>query len=331
MYKGFSEKHDDSIPIEKIESIKLIQDVLNFLTRKEIIIPKMYFLYDHIKKYNPDIIFIKITKGLRFFLPTYLSIIIGRLFRIKIIILEQERKGTSLYRRVILKLYSRSLIMLKVNAIIVPTLDTYNIFSEFKDIKTYYIPFAYKNGFEVSTVKKNMIDLLTIGKFTKRKNQILLLKAFSKIHNKYDVHLTIVGQEKDPHILRDLKDFIENHSLKEKITIKTNVPYDRMGEIYSGSDIFILPSYAEPAAYSIVESMYYGIPVICSDDCGTRCYVIQGENGFVFKNNNEKDLIKKIEMTIRNIEIMRENTTRMYKMNHQEKIYYKRLKELRIL
>jgi glycosyltransferase involved in cell wall biosynthesis len=36
------------------------------------------------------------------------------------------------------------------------------------------------------------------------------------------------------------------------------------------------------------------LPVICSDDCGTKCYIENDRNGYVFKARNKFDLIEKI-------------------------------------
>ena len=47
-----------------------------------------------------------------------------------------------------------------------------------------------------------------------------------------------------------------------------------------------LPSSDEPAAVSHLEAMSHSLPVICSDSNGTRCYIRQGENGYVFRTGD---------------------------------------------
>jgi glycosyltransferase involved in cell wall biosynthesis len=64
--------------------------------------------------------------------------------------------------------------------------------------------------------------------------------------------------------------------------------------------LFILPSYNEPASISVLESISIGIPVLCSDSCGTKIYVKENLNGFVFKTNNKISLINKIKFYITN-------------------------------
>ena len=64
----------------------------------------------------------------------------------------------------------------------------------------------------------------------------------------------------------------------------------------------MLPSYGEPAAYSIVEAMANGLAVICSSQNGTRSYIHDGQNGYVFEAKNLNDLKQKLELLISNRE-----------------------------
>ena len=60
--------------------------------------------------------------------------------------------------------------------------------------------------------------------------------------------------------------------------------------------LFILPSYSEPASISLLESISAGVPVICSDSCGTKIHIRENLNGFIFKTNNEISLLNKINI-----------------------------------
>ena len=40
------------------------------------------------------------------------------------------------------------------------------------------------------------------------------------------------------------------------------------------------------------------MPAICSDTCGTQCYIKNGKNGYVFKTDNLLDLVDKIKQLL---------------------------------
>ena len=96
--------------------------------------------------------------------------------------------------------------------------------------------------------------------------------------------------------LNNLKNFIKKCGLQKKIKIKTNIKFDKIDSFIKKGGLFILPSYDEPASISLLESISAGVPVICSDTCGTKIHVKEDLNGYIFKTNNETSLIKKIKI-----------------------------------
>ena len=72
-----------------------------------------------------------------------------------------------------------------------------------------------------------------------------------------------------------------------------------MSREYEKADLFVLPSTLEPASISQLEAMAFSVPVICSDTNGSACYVEEGRNGFLFKDNDRKDLKEKLEKVLR--------------------------------
>jgi glycosyltransferase involved in cell wall biosynthesis len=58
---------------------------------------------------------------------------------------------------------------------------------------------------------------------------------------------------------------------------------------------FVLPSVYELYANSVTEAVGYGLPVICTDKCGSRYHIKDGYNGDVIKSNSLKDLLRVLE------------------------------------
>jgi glycosyltransferase involved in cell wall biosynthesis len=188
---------------------------------------------------------------------------------------------------------------LKVYAYITPIKINYDIFKKSGIKNVFYLPFVYP--VEQSHIKPsgNEIKILSIGKFQKRKDQKLLLEVFAELKKEnYKIKLCLIGEAVNTKYIKHLHNFIKKNKLTEDVCIETNMPYDKIRQVYSKYELFVLPSYNEPAAYSPVEAMANGLPVICSDENGTKCYIEEGKNGFIFQAKNKAGLKEKIKNCI---------------------------------
>jgi|GEM_PF-2640011 len=166
--------------------------------------------------------------------------------------------------------------------------------------KRFYIPFAIdvnsKPQKKFST-QGSAIKILNISKFQQRKDQLLLLKAVNELQRKNKnilFELTLVGGvDKGDTYLQELKDFAKNNDMTVNFVEK--VPREGIEKIFLDSDLFVLASHDEPAAYSHLEAMAYGLPAICSSENGTKNYIEQGINGGIFKARDIVSLMKEIE------------------------------------
>lgn len=97
------------------------------------------------------------------------------------------------------------------------------------------------------------------------------------------------------HKIKDfaLQDYIE---LKEKTSC--------IKEVYQNADYFCLPSFYEGTPNVICEAMACGLPVACSKVCDNSCYVVDGENGFLF---NPKDITSMAEAVERMLSLTEED------------------------
>ena len=85
--------------------------------------------------------------------------------------------------------------------------------------------------------------------------------------------------------LESIKKSIQRN--EDQIIFYLNVNHEKVFKLLKKSDLFVLPSHDEPAAFSILEAMACGLSVICSDRNGTQCYIENEVNGAVF--NYSKD------------------------------------------
>ena len=107
--------------------------------------------------------------------------------------------------------------------------------------------------------------ILFLGRLNWKKGLDILVDAFSKlIENKKDLHLLIAGPDEGGYI-RKVEKWIEDKGIDEHVTLTGMLNGKYKTEAFVESDMFILPSYSEGLSISILEAMYYGLPVIVSD------------------------------------------------------------------
>lgn len=140
---------------------------------------------------------------------------------------------------------------------------------------------------ELFPIKKKNIDnssiikYITIGRLSKEKGHIRLLKILEQISHPF--HYTIVGR--GPEELQVMQD-IEALGLKDKITI---VPFtNKIGEVLSNHDLFLQGSYVEGFPNAVLESCVVGTPVIAFNVPGGTSEIIKdGINGYLVSNPDE--------------------------------------------
>lgn len=168
--------------------------------------------------------------------------------------------------------------------------------------KMTYLPFCLSvNSYAKKWFSNNKVNILTIGKFIKRKNHLHLIRALSLIKKKDEFLLTIIGECSTKEHLINLKKIKKEIKLSGlDIKIMTNISSKNMKDLYKKHDLFVLPSVNEPASISNLEAMSLGLPVITTDSNNTSCYTEHNKNGFIVKSNDIDDLSEKLEFLIGN-------------------------------
>ena len=326
-YKGKSECYDiiDPYVLGFSKKYFIIKKIINKLFKKKSNYLCQIFAFSpkkQIKKIitdsNPDIIVFKIFPGL-FMLQIFL---IARTFKKNVYLFIQTNKYNteSIIESIALFCIKK---IFKVKRIFSPLKAK----SGKKNNTFTYLPFTIETkNFEKAYFNNNQINILTIGKFVKRKNHLLLLKAILNLKDKYKIKLTIIGEKVNDNILNQVLDFIKHNKLNKIVEVKHQIPYKKILKMYKKYDLFVLPSYREPASYSILEAMANKLPVICSDTCGTKCYISNGKNGYIFKSNDVESLTSKIEEIIsnkNNLVKMGKNSFALVQKNHSTRSFVK--------
>jgi glycosyltransferase involved in cell wall biosynthesis len=144
------------------------------------------------------------------------------------------------------------------------------------------------------SIAEDAIVFLFAGKFEPKKDPVLLVKAFARLHQQHpNTHLIMVGSG-----------ILEEELKQFSSTPITFLPFQNqsiMPLVYRLGDVFMLPSKGpgETWGLAINEAMACGRPVIASDKCGAAADMIKdNENGFVFKAGDENDLYSFMEKMV---------------------------------
>lgn len=138
--------------------------------------------------------------------------------------------------------------------------------------------------------KYNCNFIVSIGRLTKQKNHIFLIKCFKKILKlNSELKLFIIGSgEEKNNLLKKINEL----KLNDNVYLLGYI--DNIYPILAKSKCFILPSLWEDPGFVIVEAASMNVPII-SSNCknGPNEILGNGMGGYLFETNAEEDFIKK--------------------------------------
>ncbi|AEW03328.1 hypothetical protein A4D02_04735 [Niastella koreensis] len=187
--------------------------------------------------------------------------------------------------------------------------------------------------------RKNISDegpsILMIGKYhQERKKHMLFLQALDKLKHLYPFRATIAGEcasEEQYTRFMKIKAATQDMKLNNRVELKQNVPFNQMPALYASHNIFVLPAVDEPYSISVNEALAYGLPVICTDTCGTRFNINNGENGFVIKSGSLEELTISLGSLLSNynkLDQMRQKTLQYAREHLSGEAFYARFAQV---
>lgn len=167
----------------------------------------------------------------------------------------------------------------------------------------------------------NKKTALYLGRIAKEKNLDEILDYFSKIDMENE-QLLIVGG--GPYL-----EEIKKHPEAKNAIFAGMVKPDDVWKYYSLGDYFVSASTSETQGLTYIEALSCGLPLLCRKDDCLEDVVIEGENGYLFKNeqefleNHEKMIDKLCNISYNRLEVS--NTAEKFSLKHfgeeAERIY----------
>ena len=246
---------------------------------------------------KPDYLIIHLMTSL----PIFLSFFFNK--KTRIILRISGLPKLNFFRYALWKIFSK-----KLYKVTCPTLGTFEYLKKlniFDESKLVILKDPVINVRRFANMKNELIDekfkkkkiIVAIGRLTKQKNFLFLVSSFFKIQKKFsDFDLVILGDGEEK---QEIKDLVLKLKISEKVHLKGHE--DNVFKYLINSKYFILSSLWEDPGFVLIEA---GISntIILSSNCPNGPKEIVKNENFLYKTNDEDDLIKKFEI-IENLEV----------------------------
>lgn len=118
--------------------------------------------------------------------------------------------------------------------------------------------------YEKFNIDKSKKIIMYVGNLKPHKNLERFLEAYSKIKNREETQLVLVGKAfENYNILDDRK---RQLGIQKNVIHTGIVSQEELVDLYNLADLYVLPSLYEGFGLPIIEALACGTPVICSDN-----------------------------------------------------------------
>lgn len=132
----------------------------------------------------------------------------------------------------------------------------------------------------------------------------VLAKAFVKVAAAHpNISLILLGGGSEGAHIRQI---LMKGSVLDRVHFGGHVRQDDLPRWYHMADIYISPSHVDGSSVSLMEALASGLPCLVSDIPGNREWIIEGENGWLFRDDDADDLAEKIMHAIKRRTLFKE-------------------------
>lgn len=181
----------------------------------------------------------------------------------------------------------------KLSAIIFRTSSSMDNFPMQNKSKKHLISesaFTFDTNYEYSKKNsENFLKVVCVGRLMKAKGYEYALKGFDFfIKNGGIGSLTLIGDGDEKN---SLMQYIKDNNLSSYVKFKGFIPNEEVVNELKTSHVLVHPSFREGGSWAIMESMFYGNPVICFNTSGPKDMVTSDTGVLIDLVNPNKSII----------------------------------------
>lgn len=161
--------------------------------------------------------------------------------------------------------------------------------------------------------------IIFVGRLAKEKSIEVLLEAQVSLIEKYpNCKLLIVGSGPDyEHFIQMSMDL----GIEKSVIFTNAIAWEEIPSYYGVADIFATASRTETQGLTVVEAMASSLPVLAFDDESFRDVVVDGLNGYLFKNKKQYRVFVETLITDKKKLHRMKNQARITADEHASKYY----------
>lgn len=143
---------------------------------------------------------------------------------------------------------------------------------------------------ELTPIKEmTCLKLLYIGVIEPRRNSLFLLDILKELKKKgLNFKLIMIGRYKNEAYKKVFNARVHELELSDNIYYIPRVEQKYLSQVYTNTDVFLLPTIYDIYGMVLLESMYFGMPTITSINGGSNMMVDDGINGFIIPKFDAK-------------------------------------------
>jgi len=157
---------------------------------------------------------------------------------------------------------------------------------------------------------KSGFNVLYVSRLEHRKGTLTLIDALPGIlRDRKDINIDFVGKDRKhaPGGIYHEEYFVNNYpEYQNQVRFHGYVSDEELDAFYRNADLFVVPSVYESFGLIYVEAMMHGLPVIATRGGGIPEVVIDGEDGFLIRENDVEGLVEAFDR-LYNDEELRKN------------------------
>lgn len=181
-----------------------------------------------------------------------------------------------------------------------------------------------------SEKRDDIVRFVCVGTVDFRKGQDILVEAIKLLPLEYlkKTSFGFVGYKHNPYIVSKVEKLAEAFP---NVVCYNEMSREEVFALYEDVDCIISPSRDDPMPVVLTENMRLGNICMCSSCTGTSFYIEDGQNGFVFINENAKQLSEKIMYIVdhyNELEGMKRKSRQLYEAYFTKERFVENLEKL---